>query len=218
MRIFFDEMLRTLNVEMIKMGALCEDAITCAVKALLDNDGEMAEKAFQAERAIDEKEREIEGLCMKLLLQQQPVATDLRTVSSALKMISDMERIGDQAADIAEMTGFVGSEHAFGKVHIKEMALEAISMVTCSLQSFVDHDVTAAQAVIAADDRVDALFTKVRRELIALIAERPEHGEACIDILMIAKYLERIGDHATNIAEWVEFAVTGVHHDAEGLT
>ncbi|MBQ9111796.1 MAG: phosphate signaling complex protein PhoU [Oscillospiraceae bacterium] len=218
MRIFFDEMLRTLNVEMIKMGALCEDAITCAVKALLDNDAEMAESAFAAERAIDEKEREIESLCMKLLLQQQPVAADLRMVSSALKMISDMERIGDQAADIAEMTGFVGSEHTFGKVHIKEMALEAISMVTGSLQSFVDRDVAAAQAVIAADDKVDALFSKVRRELIALIAEQPEHGEACIDILMIAKYLERIGDHATNIAEWVEFSVTGSHHDTEALS
>lgn len=218
MRIFFDEMLRTLNVEMIKMGALCEDAITCAVKALLDNDAEMAESAFAAERAIDEKEREIESLCMKLLLQQQPVAADLRMVSSALKMISDMERIGDQAADIAEMTGFVGSENTFGKVHIKDMALEAIAMVTGSLQSFVNRDVAAAQAVIAADDKVDALFSKVRRELIALIAEQPEHGEACIDILMIAKYLERIGDHATNIAEWVEFSVTGSHHDTEALS
>ena len=218
MRIHFDEMLSMLHMEMIRMGTLCEDAITCAVKALLDNDAEMAESAFAAERTIDEKEREIEALCMKLLLQQQPVATDLRTVSSALKMISDMERIGDQAADIAEMTGFVGGEHAFGKVHIKEMALEAIAMVTGSLQSFVDQDLVAAQAVMAADDKVDALFSEVRHELIALIAEQPEHGEACIDILMIAKYLERIGDHATNIAEWVEFSITGCHHDAEAET
>lgn len=211
MRIHFDEMLDSLHVEMIKMGALCEDAITYAVKALLDHDHEMPARAFAAERAIDDKEREIEALCMKLLLQQQPVAKDLRTVSSALKMISDMERIGDQAADIAEITRFVGNMHISGKVHIKEMAVAAVKMVADSVDAFVRRDTKLAEDVIAADDTVDALFLKVKNELIDMIAENPQNGEYCMDILMIAKYLERIGDHATNIAEWVEYSVTGTH-------
>lgn len=214
MRIHFDEMLDSLHVEMIKMGALCEDAITYAVKALLDNDREMPARAFAAEREIDDKEREIEALCMKLLLQQQPVAKDLRTVSSALKMISDMERIGDQAADIAEITRFVGSTNISGKVHIKEMAVAAVKMVADSVEAFVRRDTQLAEAVIRDDDKVDALFLKVKNELIDMIAEDPQHGEYCIDIMMIAKYLERIGDHATNIAEWVEYSVTGVHRNA----
>ncbi|MBQ8515648.1 MAG: phosphate signaling complex protein PhoU [Ruminococcus sp.] len=211
MRILFDDLLEQLHVEMIKMGALCEDAITCAVKALLDGDSEMAEKAFAAERAIDEKEREIEAFCMKLLLRQQPVAGDLRVISSALKMLSDMERIGDQAADIAEITKDISNEHMFGKLHIKEMAVAAVKMVTDSVNSFVKSDTNAAKCVIIEDDKVDALFLRVRSELISLIAESPENGEYCIDIMMIAKYLERIGDHATNIAEWVEYSVTGLH-------
>ncbi len=215
MRIHFDEMLDSLNVEMIRMGALCEDAITCAVKALLDGDNEMPERAFAAEREIDDKEREIESLCMKLLLQQQPVAKDLRTVSSALKMISDMERIGDQAADIAEITRFVRNAHISGKVHIKEMAVAAVKMVADSVEAFVKRDTALAEDVIAADDTVDALFLKVKHELISMIADDPQNGEYCMDILMIAKYLERIGDHATNIAEWVEYSVTGVHRNAE---
>lgn len=211
MRIMFDEMLEQLNTEMIKMGALCEDAITCAVKALLDGDSEMVQKAFDAERAIDEKEREIESFCMKLLLRQQPVAKDLRIISSALKMISDMERIGDQAADIAEITRFTKSDNMFGKVHIREMAIAAVQMVSDSINSFVKSDTNAAKCVIIEDDKVDELFVKVKNELISLIAQSPEKGEQCIDIMMIAKYLERIGDHATNIAEWVEYSVTGIH-------
>ncbi len=211
MRIKFDEMLEELNVEMIKMGALCEDAITCAVKALLDGDDEMVQKAFSAERAIDEKEREIETFCMKLLLRQQPVAKDLRVISSALKMISDMERIGDQAADIAEITRYVKNDNMFGKVHIREMAIAAVKMVSDSINSFVKSDTNAAKCVIMEDDKVDELFIKIKSELITLIAQSPEKGEQCIDIMMIAKYLERIGDHATNIAEWVEYSVTGIH-------
>ncbi len=211
MRTKFDEMLDELNIELIKMGALCEEAITCAVKALLDRDNEMAEKAFAVEKAIDEKEREIEGFCMKLLLRQQPVARDLRIISSALKMISDMERIGDQAADIAEITRHTGGENVFGKVHIKEMAEAAVKMVSNSINSFVKNDTNAAKRVIMEDDKVDELFIKVKSELIALIAGNAEMGEYCIDIMMIAKYLERIGDHAVNIAEWVEYSVTGVH-------
>lgn len=211
MRTKFDEMLDELNIEMIKMGALCEEAITCAVKALLDRDSEMADKAFFIEKAIDEKEREIESFCMKLLLRQQPVAKDLRIISSALKMISDMERIGDQAADIAEITRHIGGENVFGKVHIKEMAEAAVKMVTDSINSFVKSDTKAAKCVIMEDDRVDELFIKVKNELITLIADNSRMGEYCIDVMMIAKYLERIGDHATNIAEWVEYSVTGTH-------
>ncbi len=217
MRIAFDDMLEQLHVELIKMGALCEDAITCAVKALLDGDTEMVSKAFAAEKAIDEKEREIEAFCMKLLLRQQPVARDLRTISSALKMISDMERIGDQAADIAEITRFISGDRIFGRLHIKEMAVAAVKMVTDSINSFVKSDVAAAAAVISDDDRVDELFIKVKKELISLIAQSPENGEYCIDVMMVAKYLERIGDHATNIAEWVEYSVTGVHRN-EGIS
>ncbi len=211
MRTKFDEMLDELNVELIKMGALCEEAITCAVKALLDRDSEMADKAFTVEKSIDEKEREIEGFCMKLLLRQQPVAKDLRIISSALKMISDMERIGDQAADIAEITRHIGNENVFGKVHIKEMAEATVKMVSDSINSFVKSDTNAAKYVIMEDDKVDELFIRVKNELTALIAGNAELGEYCIDIMMIAKYLERIGDHATNIAEWVEYSVTGIH-------
>lgn len=213
MRNRFDEMLEELHVEMIKMGALCEDAITCAVKALLDGDSEMVKKAFAAEKAIDEKEREIEAFCMKLLLRQQPVAKDLRVISSALKMISDMERIGDQAADIAEITKYVRDDNFFGKMHIKEMAIAAVKMVTDSINSFVKSDTNAAKCVIMEDDKVDDLFVKVKDELIDFITKSPEKGEYCIDIMMIAKYLERIGDHATNIAEWVEYSVTGIHRN-----
>lgn len=213
MRNRFDEMLEELHVEMIKMGALCEDAITCAVKALLDGDSEMVKKAFAAEKAIDEKEREIEAFCMKLLLRQQPVAKDLRVISSALKMISDMERIGDQAADIAEITKYVRDDNFFGKMHIKEMAVAAVKMVTDSINSFVKSDTNAAKCVIMEDDKVDDLFVKVKDELIDFITKSPEKGEYCIDIMMIAKYLERIGDHATNIAEWVEYSVTGIHRN-----
>ncbi len=212
MRIIFEEMLEHLNKEMTNMGVLCEDAITCAVKSLLDGDHEMAEQAYAAEKAIDDKEREIEALCMKLLLRQQPVAKDLRVVSSALKMIGDMERIGDQASDIAEITQEINHDNTFGRTHIKDMAIAAVKMVTDSITSFVCQDAVLAAKVIAEDDAVDELFVRIRNELIALIAEDPARGGCCIDILMIAKYLERIGDHATNIAEWVEYFVTGVHH------
>ncbi|MDY3755305.1 MAG: phosphate signaling complex protein PhoU [Treponema sp.] len=148
---------------------------------------------------------------MKLLLRQQPVAKDLRVVSVALKMIRDMERIGDQAADIAEISRHIENDNVFGRVHVKEMAEAAIKMVTDSINSFVARDVAAAHKVVADDDTVDGLFLEVRRELVAALAENSVVGESCIDILMIAKYLERIGDHATNIAEWVEYSVTGVH-------
>ena len=211
MRAKFDEQLEQLNTELITMGALCEEAISSAIKALFDEDDALLESVFTADSGIDQKERDIEALCMRLLLQQQPVASDLRVISSALKMISDMERIGDQASDIAEITRYVKYSDVKSKVHIKEMATAAIKMVTDSIDSFVKKDITLVKAVMAYDDVVDGLFDKVKTELIALLAEDHASGESFADLLMIAKYLERIGDHAVNIAEWVEYSITGQH-------
>lgn len=213
MRNKFDEQLNKLNLELITMGALCEDAISLSVKALLDGYDTLTERVFDIEAEIDRKEREIENICMKLLLQQQPVAHDLRTVSSALKMISDMERIGDQASDIAEIAKFIKNSDAKSKVHIKDMALAAIKMVTDSVESFVKKDLSLANAVKEYDDKVDNLFDCIKDELIRLISENKSNGESCVDLLMIAKYLERIGDHAVNIAEWVEYSITGIHKE-----
>ena len=212
MRNQFDQQLELLNVELIRMGALCEEAISAAAKALLDGDETLAEAAKASEREIDDKERSIESLCMKLLLQQQPVARDLRVISSALKMISDMERIGDQAEDIAELTRYVNLVSASSRLHIGDMARATIRMVTDSVDSFVRKDLGLAEAVISSDDVVDDLFLQVREELIRRIG-MGDSGEVCIDLLMIAKYLERIGDHAVNIAEWVEYSLTGHHAD-----
>ncbi len=211
MRSKFDEQLEYLNVELIKMGALCEEAISSAIKALLDDDREMSRKACEIDREIDQKERDIESLCLKLLLQQQPVARDLRVISSALKMISDMERIGDQASDIAEITSFISGSEVQSRIHIRDMALAAINMVTESIDSFVKQDMNLAEHVIQSDDVVDGLFVKVKAELIALIKKDNGGAETYMDLLMIAKYLERIGDHATNVAEWVLFSITGKH-------
>ena len=212
MRDRFNEQLEQLNVELIKMGALCEEAISAAAKALLEGDAALRETAAAAEREIDQKERDIESLCMKLLLQQQPVARDLRTISAALKMISDMERIGDQAADIAEITRDIADNSIKDLVPIGDMARATIKMVTDSVDSFVRKDLGLAEAVISSDDVVDDLFLQVREELIRRIG-MGDSGEVCIDLLMIAKYLERIGDHAVNIAEWVEYSLTGHHAD-----
>lgn len=213
MRNRFDEQLEVLHVELITMGALCEDAISLSVEALLSNNRALLPRVFAADEKIDQKEREIEQLCMKLLLQQQPVASDLRTVSSALKMISDMERIGDQASDIAEICSTVNLEKSLAQVHIKEMAAATIKMVTDSVESFVKRDLDMAHSVIDYDDVVDDLFDKVKHEIISMITS--EQSEPCIDLLLVAKYLERIGDHAENIAEWVEYSITGVHSDEE---
>lgn len=210
MRNRFDEQLEQLNVGLIKMGALCEESIACAVKALFDEKtSEMIAKVNDNEEETDHMEHDIEALCMKLLLHQQPVAKDLRCVSSALKMISDMERIGDQSQDIAEIAGFVHSTELAGKVHISDMANEAISMVTMSVDSFVRKDVRLAKAAIEADDKVDARFLEVKRELIELVRSDSGDAEYFMDLLMAAKYLERIADHATNIAEWVVYSITG---------
>ena len=210
MRNKFEEQLEKLHVEMIQMGALCEDAISAAAEALIHSDAALAAAAEEADREIDQKEREVENLCLKLLLQQQPVARDLREISAALKMISDLERIGDQAADIAEMTSYVHLPQGRSS-HIADMARAVINMVTDSVDSFVKRDLQLARQVCAADDRVDELFIQVRRELVELIAADASYGEQGLDLLMVAKYLERIGDHATNVAEWVEYSITGVH-------
>ena len=207
MRNLFDKQLSHLNAELITMGALCEDAISAAAEYLLENDSSLKETVFEADRQIDQKERDIENLCMKLLLQQQPVARDLRTVSSALKMITDMERIGDQASDIAEMVCFVNSACLTGKVHIADMAKATIKMVTQSVDSFVKSDADLARSAIALDDTVDNLFLKVKGELIESVKEGQSDAEALIDLLMIAKYFERIGDHAENIAQWVIYSL-----------
>ena len=215
MRNQFDLQLQQLHRELIKMGALCEEAISAGVKALLDSDRAMAEKAMQRERDIDQAERDVEGLCMKLLLQQQPVARDLRTISSALKMISDMERIGDQAADIAEITRHIGGSHLPASSHIGEMARAAVKMVTDSVDSFVKRDLNMARGVIQYDDVVDRLFNEVKCELTALIRADSASAELALDLLMVVKYLERIGDHAVNVAEWVAYSITGVHESGK---
>ena len=209
----FDAQLEQLNVELIKMGALCEEAITASVSALMKYDRTVVQMVFEKDNEIDHMERDIETFCMRLLLQQQPVARDLRTISSALKMISDMERIGDQASDIAEIVTYLSGACGHN-THIDQMAQATIKMVTNSLDAFVRRDLTLAWSVIEYDDVVDRLFDECKSDLIAEIAQNPEDGERVLDVLMIAKYLERIGDHATNIAEWVEFSITGSHKSA----
>lgn len=196
MRNKFDEQLSQLNHEMIEMGALCEEVIALASRALTENDKSLAARVAPLDSEIDRKERDIENLCLKLLLQQQPVARDLRQISAALKMITDMERIGDQAED---------------NDLLREMAKATIRMVTESVDAYVKCDTMLAEQVIAEDDTVDGYFTQVKERLIGKIAQDPADGEYALDLLMIAKYFERIGDHATNIAEWVIFSVTGVH-------
>jgi len=211
MRTRFDEQLAELNRELIEMGGLCESVIATAGQALRDNDYSLAKKIIPMDSEIDRKERSIESLCLRMLLQQQPVARDLRQISAALKMITDMERIGDQAADIAEIIGFMKGHSPEKSKFIYEMAKAVIKMVTESVDAYVKHDVELARKVIEYDDIVDDYFNKMKGEIIEMIAANRSDGEFAIDMLMIAKYFERIGDHATNIAEWVEFSVTGVH-------
>ena len=213
MRNKFDEQLELLNQELIHMGSLCEDAISASVKALIDNDQKLAEEARAIDRTIDQKERDIEALCMRLLLQQQPVARDLRQISSALRMISDMERIGDQAADISRLAKFIGNNQTKRLTDIDSMAKATIKMVSDAVDSFVNKDLEMAKAVVEYDDVVDDLFVKVKYKLVALVKENPEEGAQCLDILMAAKYFERIGDHAQNFAEWVQYSITGIQND-----
>lgn len=213
MRNRFDQQLLQLNEDLIELGALCKEAVADAVTALLQSDKQARQKAFLTEYEIDHKERDIENLCMKLLLKQQPVARDLRVISAALKMISDMERIGDQASDIADIVKFLAGSDITQHVHIQQMAEAAMKMLTDSIESFVKKDLLLARKVMKEDDAVDELFNQVKSEIVRMIAKNPQQGEQCIDILMVAKYFERIGDHVVNIAEWVEYSVTGVHKD-----
>lgn len=215
MRNRFDQQLEKLNEDLIGLGALCKEAVADAMTALLTSDRQARQKAFMVEYEIDHKERDIENLCMKLLLRQQPVARDLRAISAALKMISDMERIGDQACDIADIVKHLEGSDIMQHVHIQQMAKAAMHMLTRSIDSFVNKDLSLARKVMKEDDLVDELFNQVKRDLIQVIAENPKQGEQCMDVLMIAKYFERIGDHVVNIAEWVEYSVTGVHKEHE---
>ena len=217
MRSRFDGELQQLNSVLIMMGAACEEAIACSVKAALDageaEEAELRARAAELEEKIDRQERDAEDLCLRLLLLQQPVAGDLRVISSALKMISDMERISAQALDIAELAGRIRGVDDGRRLHLRQMATETIKMVTDSVNAFVNADLQAARAVVAYDDVVDGLFNAVRRELTELVSGDSANGEMYLDTLMAAKYFERIGDHAANIAEWVEFSITGKHDE-----
>lgn len=215
MRESLDTQLEKLNVELIKMGALCEDAISTAVSGMLENNIKVLEKVFSIDSDIDKIEKDIEHLCTKLILQQQPVARDLRQITAALKMISDMERIGDQASDIAEMVPYVIGNDISKETHIAKMAKAVIKMTNESIDSYVKRDLKLAKKVMADDDAVDELFLQIKKELIHLVQNDNKNGEYYMDLLMIAKYLERIGDHTTNIAEWVEYTITGIHQNYE---
>ena len=206
MRSRLDSQLSQLNVELTELGGLCETAIANSAEALVRGDAELAAKVAPISEDIDRRERGIETLCMRMLLQQQPVAGDLRRISAALRMINDMERIGDQAKDIAEIIGFLGGRISENSETLRGMALATIRMVTESVDAYVTRDIALARKVISDDDEVDEKFLAVKRELISDIAKKPEDGEFALDILMIAKYLERIGDHAVNIAQWVIFS------------
>ncbi len=206
----FDEQVEILNAQMIEMGAMIETTIEDACEALQTADLTRARAIIEADSAVDRKEREIESLCLRMLLTRQPVAHDLRVVSSALKMITDMERIGDHAADISEIVTFMAYS-ARQPEHFGAMASAAIDMVHRAIDAYVRRDVALAREVIQSDDIVDDLFVDVRKELIEMLAADASVGSEALDLLMIAKYFERIGDHATNIAEWVEYSVTGLY-------
>lgn len=214
MRNRFDRQLEQLNNELINMGSLIEEAIEMAITALIKQDVKKARDVVEFDEEIDEKEREIESLCLKLLLQQQPVARDLRQISAALKMITDMERIGDHAADISEMTILMADKPYIRNIdHLQIMAKETMVMLVKSIEAYVEKNQEKAEKVIANDDVIDDLYDEIKMELIEAIQKDANNGEQATDLLMVAKYLERIGDHATNIAEWVIFSITGKHED-----
>ncbi len=215
MRRTFDVQLEQLHVDLIKMGSLCEEAISLSAKMLQEHEEQLEKKIFPLEEEIDQMERQIETRCMRLLLQQQPVARDLRAISAALKMISDMERIGDQAADIAELAPYLGNAAKNDVLPIGEMARATVSMVTDSVEAYVKENIELAWKVMKEDDVVDALFQKLKEDLTQLIRKSEIGAETALDLLMAAKYFERIGDHAVNIAEWVEYSITGEHKKSE---
>ena len=208
----FEKQLNTLNQQMVQMGSMVEQSIEMAVSALVTKDSEKAHNVIEYAADVSNQERQIEGMCMKLLLCQQPVASDLRMISSALKMITDMERIAVQSAEISELTIRMEEIPYIKKLeHVQQMAKETILMVVKSIDAFVNKDLELAQEVISMDDVVDDLFIKIKQELIGLINQDASNGEQATDLLMIGKYFERIGDHAVNIAQWVTFSITGEH-------
>lgn len=210
MREYFDIELANLNNQLIGMGTLVESAIKNAVEIIANNSAELLDKAREQEELINTSERKIQNHCIRLLLHQAPVAHDLREVSSALKMITDLERIGDQAIDIAEVSQYIKSRNnVINVTHIDEMASQASKMVTLAIDAFVKKDFDLAKKVGESDDVIDELFDKVKEETVEIIQRDKALGEQAIDLMMIAKYLERIGDHAVNIAEWVAFSITG---------
>lgn len=215
MRNMFDNQLNMLHRKLIEMGSACETAIDLAVRALLEGNAEIAHEASSHDREIDQMERDIESICLKMLLQQQPVARDLRQISAAMKMITDMERIGDQAEDIGEIVPFLNGRTGVECEDIRLMAETAQQMVRSSIDAYVNQDMALVRKVISMDDIVDDAFDRTKHTLIHMIAENKDDGAYALDLLMIAKYLERIGDHATNIAEWVEFSITGQHTKEE---
>ena len=215
MRNLFDSQLNTLHRKLIEMGSACETAIDLAVKALLEGNADIAHEAASHDREIDQMERDIEAICLKMLLQQQPVARDLRQISAAMKIITDMERIGDQAEDIGEIVPFLNGRTGVECEDIRLMAETAQQMVRSSVDAYVNQNMDLVKKVISMDDIVDDAFDRTKETLIHMISSNREDGQYCLDLLMIAKYLERIGDHATNIAEWVAFSITGQHAKEE---
>ena len=215
MRNLFDSQLNTLHRKLIEMGSACETTIDLAVKALLEGNADIAHEAASHDREIDQMERALEAICLKMLLQQQPVARDLRQISAAMKIITDMERIGDQAEDIGEIVPFLNGRTGVECEDIRLMAETAQQMVRSSIDAYVNQDMALVKKVISMDDIVDDAFDRTKETLIHMISCNREDGQYCLDLLMIAKYLERIGDHATNIAEWVAFSITGQHAKEE---
>ena len=215
MRDIYQEQLKNLHQELMKMGAACEEIIDLAARSLTDYDRELEEKTAQVGASIDESERTIETICLKLLLRQQPVARDLRQISAAMKMITDMERIGDQAEDIVDLVPKMKRGAGENYSQIRQMAKAAQYMVTEAVNAYVRQDLELAKVVMDYDDVVDNYFNQIKNDILGFIAANPGQGEYALDLLMIDKYFERIGDHCTNIAEWVEFSVTGIHRDCQ---
>ena len=215
MRNIYNEQLAQLNAELIKMGAACEEIIDLAARSLTEYTEQLEEKTIQIGATIDESERTIETICLKLLLRQQPVASDLRQISAAMKMITDMERIGDQAEDIVDLIPKMERDAGEDAILLGKMAAAAKRMVTEAVDAYVKQDLALARKVMGEDDIVDDYFGAMKSAIIRLVARNAEEGEFALDLLMIAKYFERIGDHCTNIAEWVEFSLTGVHESCQ---
>ena len=215
MRNLYQEQLWNLNQELIQMGAACEEIIALAAQSLTDYTEDLKEKTDHVGAVIDESERTVENICLKLLLRQQPVASDLRQISAAMKMITDMERIGDQAEDIVDLVPKMEKGVEENYPQIQEMAKAAKYMVTQAVDAYVKQDLALARVVMDYDDVVDNYFNQIKRDILGIIAANPNEGEYALDLLMITKYFERIGDHCTNIAEWVELSVTGVHKDCQ---